>query len=79
MQSKRGQPNWPRMACMYICRKHYGYTLKEISRLFGDTSHVTVSTTILKCENYLKKQPNKINEIKVISRRIKEATLQGDL
>jgi putative transposase len=78
MQSRRGQPNWPRMVCMYICRKYYGYPLKQISQSFGTISHVTVSTTVIKCEYIIKNQKDRINQVELICRQIKEAHLQGD-
>jgi chromosomal replication initiation ATPase DnaA len=43
----------PRHCFMYIAKKVYGYTLKEIGRSLSDRDHTTVINGVTKYSNYL--------------------------
>lgn len=51
--SKRGQLNQPKLICVHICRKKFGYSFLEIAEILKPISRNTVSTTVSKCETLL--------------------------
>jgi len=74
-QSKPGKTNWPKLICIYICRKKFGYSLTAIANVFKPLSHVTISTSVCKCEKLLKKYHDKHQDINAI---LEKCNLQGD-
>jgi len=76
--TKRGTLNWPRLACIYLCRKFYGYTLRSITDALDCRHTSTISTAINKCVSHIKRNPSLLSELNDIHRIIKLAIIEAD-
>jgi len=74
---KRATLNLPKLICMYICKRKFGFTLREISSYFEILRPETVSSKIGKFHEILSKNPQIFVEIDNIYQRIKENILKG--
>lgn len=69
--TKRNQLNWPRLVFMYVSRKLFGYTLKDISEQLGCRDRSTVSAGIWKCKKRLSSDTSLNQEISIIYQNAK--------
>lgn len=75
IHSQRAQLNWPKLACIYLCRKRFGHSIKSISIVFESNCHVTISTAITRCEQLLLQQKKLRDEINQIHQAIRSHML----
>ncbi len=78
MNTKRNTLNWPRLVCIYICRKYFGYSLRAISDSFRSKCLTTISTSIRKCELRLQQTPKLLSEVNHIHDLIRTKILKTD-
>ena len=77
--SRRGQINLPKLLCMYIARKRFGYSMKEIANMFLPTTHTTVSTSIYKLGKHLGQDTDLNNQLEEVVSLIKHSNFQGEV
>ena len=70
--SKKGKINFPKLISIYIARRKYGHSLIDIAKAFAPLSHVTIGTTVCKCEKQFKQYPERVDDMEKIV-----ANLQG--
>jgi putative transposase len=68
---KSGKRNWPKMMCMYICRKKFGHLLRDVAVAFELHRYEAVSTVVLKCQSILLEFPKLNDEIEEVVERIR--------
>ena len=64
--SQRGQLNWPRLAAIFIARKHFGYSLSEIAHAFQSISKSTASSALQSVTQRLQAKPELREELMAI-------------
>lgn len=77
--TKRGQLNWPRVLCIYMCRRLFGYTLRSIAKSFDCRHTASISASFRKCELRLEQSQNLVKELTEIHNSIKSIVLNSDL
>lgn len=76
-QARRHVLNLPRLVCIYLCRKRFGLTLQSIASSFN-ISHITVSSSVQKCEDRMQVLPALRQEVDEIYKIIREEVLKSD-
>ncbi len=79
MHTKRGKLNWPRVICIYICRRLFGYSLRAIANYFNCYHTASISASFRKCELRLQEHQNLFSEFKAIHEAIKSTILNSAL
>jgi putative transposase len=79
MHTKRGRLNWPRVICIFICRRFFGYSLRAIADCFECRYSANVSASFRKCELRLQANPDLQKELNVICDSIRYAIFESDL
>jgi len=79
MHTKRGKLNWPRVICIYICRRLFGHSLRSIAKYFNCRHTASISASFSKCELRLQQNKKLLRELKVIHKSIKLSILNAIL
>ena len=78
MQTKRHTLNWPKQICIYICRKYFGYSLRDIAKYMDVRCTATISSSLRKCELRFQQYPDLLYELNEINKIIKATILGTD-
>lgn len=76
--TKRGQLNWPRVLCIYMCRRLFGHTLRSIAESFDCRHTASISASFRKCELRLEQNHNLLEDLVAIQSIIKSVSLKAD-
>lgn len=71
--SKRSELNWPKLVFAYLCRKKYGYRLRDIANKLGEKRPEAISYSIRKCHSQLLMKTDLTLEIDDIYEHIQKA------
>lgn len=73
MHCKKATLNWPHLVSIYICRKKYGHSLRDISIFFGFKRQEAISAKIRKCQIRLLDSSKLFDEVEAINDYIRTA------
>ena len=71
LYAKRGQLNWPRLICIYTCRKRFGHPTHAISKILNSLSRNSVCTATARVEKEIKNQPKLMGELDAVFQWVK--------
>jgi hypothetical protein len=71
MHGNPGARNWPKAVGIYICRKIFGYSLKEIAHVFEFYRYETVSSIVHRSHIRLLENQGLYNQMNEVIEKIK--------